>query len=78
MPRTDPVALLSAAIGELLTEYADKITEADIDELVELIVECVLDTERDRTEANLQKYNDRLSQFALRLRARYHRDTDGK
>ena len=78
MPTIDPVTLLSEAIDELLIKNAHRIEGDQIDELVELIVECVLGLECDQTTANLRELNEWLSRFALRLRARHHRDTDGK
>ena len=78
MPTIDPVTLLSAAIDELLIKNAHRIEGDEIDELVELIVECVLGLECDQATANLRELNEWLSRFALRLRARHHRDTEGK
>ena len=78
MPTIDPVTLLSEAIDELLIKNAHRIEGDEIDELVELIVEAVLGLECDQTTANLREFNEWLSRFALRLRARHHRDTDGK
>jgi hypothetical protein len=78
MPTIDPVTLLSAAIDELLIKNAHRIEGDQIDELVELIVECALGLECDQATANLRGLNEWLSRFALRLRVRHHRDTEDK
>jgi hypothetical protein len=78
MPTIDPVTLLSTAIDELLITNAHRIEGDEIDELIELIVRCVLDTECDQAEANLKRLNEWCSWFALRLSAQHRRDTDDK
>ena len=72
MHPADRFTLLTVAISGLLAEHAGKISEADLDELADLIAQFVFDRERGRAEASLQKVDEWLSQVEMRLRARLH------
>jgi hypothetical protein len=69
----DRFTLFATAADELLTEHADKVADTDYRELAELIVNFVLDTKHNRAAANLREHDEWLSQFAIRLSARYLR-----
>ena len=70
MHPADRFALFAMAADELLTENANRIADTDYRELAELIVKFILDRKRDRAEANMQRLDEWLSRFAMRLRAR--------
>jgi hypothetical protein len=59
---------LTIAMSALLAEHAGEMSDADIDELADLIAQSAVINERDGAAANLQNIEERLSQIAARLK----------
>jgi hypothetical protein len=77
MHPSDRFALFVEVTSALLAEHSGRISDADLDELADVIAQCAWAREGARAGADLQRLDEWLSQFAMRLRARHFHETEG-